>query len=204
MKGFRNRILAPLAIPVGASVIIATVAFNYSRILLFLEKRNNSAVSTAVAVVVASVILFGSNYFSSRREARTVGLALLGTATMVLLFAGGYGSGAGHAVETAGGGGAAGGGGEVTTGATEFAYAPKELSAPSGIIKVNLKNDGRSLHTFVLEGVTKFKKIEAPPGTTGSGAVQLSAGTYTFYCSELGHRGSGMEGKLTVTRAGKG
>jgi plastocyanin len=200
MKGFRNRILAPLAIPVGASVIIALVAFNYSRILLFLEKRNNSAVSTAVAVVVASVILLGSNYFSTRREARTVGFALLGTATIVLFFGGGYGSGAGHAVETAEGGGAAGGGGEVSVGATEFAFTPKEISAPAGVIKVNLKNDGRSLHTFLFESVTKFKKIESPPGITAGGAVKLSAGTYTFYCSELGHRGSGMEGTLTVTK----
>src|SRR2546429_2831461 len=114
MNGFRNRILAPLAIPVGATVIIAMVAFNYSRILLFLEKRNNSAVSTAVAIVVASVILFGSNYFSSRREARTVGLALLGTATMVLLFAGGYGHGDRHAHADTRGGGAGGGGGGAT------------------------------------------------------------------------------------------
>lgn len=204
MKGFRNRILAPLAIPVAASVIIALVAFNYSRILLFLEKRNSAGVSTALAVIVAAAILLGSNYFSTRREAHTVGLALLGAATMVLLFAGGYGSGAGHAVAGAEGGGASGGGGEVSVAAAEFAFTPKEISAPSGVIKISLKNDGRSLHTFLFESVPKFKKIEAPPGITAGGAVKLSPGTYTFYCSELGHRGSGMEGKLTVTAAGKG
>ena len=74
----------------------------------------------------------------------------------------------------------------------------------NGGLGIDLRNDGRSLHTFQFETVAKFKKLEAPPGTSASGAVQLSPGTYTFYCSELGHRGSGMEGKLTVGKPGKG
>jgi plastocyanin len=204
MKGFRNRILAPLAIPVGATALIVAVVFNYSRILLFLEKRNNAAVSTGVAILVSAAVLFGSAYFSSRREARTAGLTVLGTAAIVLVFAGGYGSGAGHAVEKGGGGGEAGSGGEVTLGAKEFAFTPNAITLPPGVIKITLRNDGRSLHTFQFENAAKFKKLEAPPGTTASGAVQLGSGTYTFYCSELGHRGSGMEGKLTVAKSGKG
>ena len=205
MKGFRNRILAPLAIPVGATAVIVAVVFNYSRILLFLEKRDNAAVSTGVAVLVSAGVLFGSAYFSSRREARKAGVAVLGTAAIVLVFAGGYGSGASHAVEKGGGGGGeAGGGGEVTLGAHEFAFTPNAITLPPGVIKIDLRNDGRSLHTFQFETVAKFKKLEAPPGTTASGAVQLGPGTYTFFCSELGHRGSGMEGKLTVAKPGKG
>jgi plastocyanin len=202
MNGFRSRILAPLAVPVGAVAVTVVFVFNYSRILLFLEKRSNAGVSTAVAVFAAAAVLFGCAYFASRTEAHRAGLAALGLAAVVLLFGGGYGSGASHAVAK-GGGGEGGSGGEVTVGAVEFAFNPNAITLPPGVIKVTLRNDGRSLHTFQFEGATKFKKLEAPPGTTASGAVQLTAGTYTFYCSELGHRGSGMEGKLTIGKPGK-
>src|SRR5438132_2816041 len=161
MKGFRNRILAPLAIPVGATAVIVAVVFNYSRILLFLEKRGNAAVSTGVAILVSAAVLFGSAYFASRREARQAGLAVLGTAAIVLVFAGGYGSGASHAVEKGGGGGETGSGGEVTLGAHEFAFTPNAITLPPGVIKIGLRNDGKSLHTFQFETVAKIKKLAA-------------------------------------------
>ena len=187
MKGFRNHILVPLAFPVAGTLIIAIVVFNYSRILLFLEKRHSSAVSAVVAIAIAIAIVAGTAYFASTRRRPATGLPVLGGGAMLLLFAGGYGAGASHGVQTGGGGQvASGAGGAVTVGAKEFAFTPRD--------------DGRSLHTFLIENEPKFKKLEAPPGTTATGAVKLGPGTYTFYCSELGHRGSGMEGKLTVTK----
>ena len=205
MKGFRNHILTPLAIPVAATTIILVVVFNFSRILLFLEKQHSSALSTAVAILAAGGVLFASAYFASGHRSPTAGLPLLGTAAMILLFAGGYGSGASHATEKGGGGEAAtGAGGAATVGAKEFAFTPNELTLPAGVITITLRNDGRSLHTFLFDNEPKFKKLEAQPGTTVTGAVQLRPGIYTFYCAESGHRGSGMEGKLTVTKAAKG
>jgi plastocyanin len=196
--------VAPLAIPVGAIAVVVLVVFNYSRVLLYLEKRNSSAVATAVAIIVAAGVLFGCASFASARRAPRAGLPLLGTAAMILLFAGGYGAGASHAVEKGGGGEAGGGaGGEAAIGAKEFAFTPNEVTLPSGVIKFTLTNEGRSLHTLLIDNQPKFKKLEAPPGATANGAVQLPPGTYVFYCSELGHRGSGMEGKLIVTKAGK-
>ena len=204
MKGFRNRILAPVSIPVAATGIILVVVFNFSRVLLFLEKRHSSVFSTAVAILAASAVLFGSAYFASGRRAPTAGVPVLGAAAMILLFAGGYGAGASHATGKGGKSEAAhGAGGAATVGAKEFAFTPNELTLPAGVITITLRNDGRSLHTFLIENQPKFKKLEAPSGTTATGAVQVGPGTYTFYCSELGHRGSGMEGKLIVTKAGK-
>jgi plastocyanin len=198
--------LAPLAIPVGAIVVVVVVVFNYSRVLLYLEKRSSSSVATAVAIAAAAAVLFGCAYFSSRREARKAGLSLLGVAAIVLVFAGGYGSGANHAVAggEGGGGGGGGGGGQVAVSAAEFAYTPNDVTVPAGVIKITLTNAGRSLHTLLFDNVGKFKKLVAPPGLSASGEVQLKPGSYTFYCSELGHRGSGMQGKLTVTKPGKG
>jgi plastocyanin len=204
MNGFRRYILTPAAIPVAALAIIVITVFNISRILLFLEKRHSSTLSTALAILIASAVLFGCAFFATGSRRPSTGLPVLATVAMVLLFAGGYGSGASHAVAKGGGESASGAGGAATVGAAEFAFTPKELNLPAGIIKVTLRNDGRSLHTFQFENITKFKKLEAQPGATATGEVQLAPGTYTFYCSELGHRGSGMEGKLTVTKGGKG
>jgi plastocyanin len=204
MKGLRNRILIPLSIPVAATLVIVVVVFNFSRVLLFLERRHSSDVSTAVAIVAASAVLFGCAYFGSTRRAPTAGIPVLAGVGMVLLFAGGYGAGASHATEKGGGGeSASGAGGAATVGAKEFAFDPNQLTLPPGIITVTLRNDGRSLHTFLIENHPEFKKLEAASGATATGAVKLPPGTYTFYCSELGHRGSGMEGKLTVTKGGK-
>lgn len=204
MKGLRDRILTPLSIPVAATLVIVAVVFNFSRVLLFLERRHSSDVSTTVAIIAAAAVLFGCAYFASARRAPTAGLPVLAVGGMVLLFAGGYGAGASHATEKGGGAEAASGaGGAATVGAKEFAFDPNQLTLPAGIITITLRNDGRSLHTFLIENQSQFKKLEAPSGATATGATKLAPGTYTYYCSELGHRGSGMEGKLTVTKGGK-
>jgi plastocyanin len=212
MKGFRKRILAPLAIPLGATVVVVAVIFNISRVLLFLEEHNSATVATVVAVMVAAAVLFGSAYFSSRREARTAGLTVLASAGIVLVFAGGYGLGAtgvgeGEGEAAAGEGESAAGGGEVNILATDpFRFEPKELTVPAGEVKVNLTNQGAIIHTLALEQVPGFEKLvasgtkrQAPgKGPTASGTAKLKRGTYVFYCDERGHRGAGMEGKLIV------
>jgi plastocyanin len=213
MKGFRERILAPLAIPVGATVVAVVVVFNISRILLALEERRSSTVATLVAILVASAVLFGAGYFA-RQEARTAGTTVLAAATLGLVFAGGYGlgaSGGGHAGE----GEAAGGetGGEINVLAKDpFLFEPAELSVPAGEVKINLSNEGAIVHTFMLEGVSGFNKLIASgtrrqaegKGQTDTGTVKLKPGNYVYFCDERGHRGSGMEGKLTVTEGGGG
>jgi plastocyanin len=224
MKGFRKRILGPLAIPLTATAIVVAVVFNLSRVLLVLEERNSAAVATVLAIIVAVAVLLGGAYFASRREARTAGLTVLATAGIVLVFAGGYGLGAtgggeggggeGELAAAAGEGEAAGGGGEVNILAKDpFTFEPKELSVPAGKIKVNLTNQGAIVHTLLFEQVPTFSKLvtsgtrrQAPggEGPTSTGTVDLEPGTYVFFCDERGHRGAGMEGKLTVTKGGAG
>ncbi len=195
--------LAPLAIPVGAIVVVGVVVFNFSRVLLYLEKRNSATVATTMAIVAATGVLLGCAYFAARREARRAGLSLLGVSAAVLIFAGGYGSGANHAVAGGEGeGGADGAGGQLAVVAKEFSFTPAEVTLPPGVIKITMTNEGRSHHTLLFENVAKFKKLDAAPGAIGSGEVQLSPGTYAFYCSELGHKGSGMHGKITVAKGG--
>ena len=202
MKGFRNRILAPLAIPLVAMAVIVTVAFNYSRILLVLEKRHGPALSTVVAIFVAAAVLFASAYFATRLEAHTAGLAVLGTAAIALVFAGGYGLGAAQAKKVEGGEAPAAAPAPASTSefvGKEFSFEPNDISVPVGLAKITLKNQGNNLHTLQFENVPQFRKLVAQPrGGTATGTLEVGPGTYTFYCSETGHRGAGMHGTLKV------
>jgi plastocyanin len=201
MRGFRNRILAPLAIPLVAMAVIVTVAFNYSRILLVLEKRQGAALSTVVAIFVAAAVLFASAYFATRVEAHTAGLAVLGTAAIALVFAGGYGLGAAQAKKVEGGGAPAAAPPASSSEfvGKEFSFEPNDISVPVGPAKITLKNQGNNLHTFQFENVPQFRKLVAQPrGGTATGILEVGPGTYTFYCSETGHRGAGMHGTLKV------
>lgn len=83
-------------------------------------------------------------------------------------------------------------------GTDALAFEPSQLSAPAGEITVELTSEPGVNHTFVIEELGDREVVEAGPGETASGTVELEPGTYTFYCSVPGHREAGMEGILTV------
>ncbi|HLF40516.1 MAG TPA: cupredoxin domain-containing protein [Acidimicrobiia bacterium] len=207
MKGFRNRILVPLAVPVGATVVLVAVVFNFSRILLILEERRSATVATVLAIAAASAVLGGFTYFAARTEALRTGVSVLACAGVILIFAGGYSLGAtgeeggeGHEETEA----PVALGGNVDIAGKEFTFEPKETSVPAGPITFNLTNAGKVLHTLALEGVPQLAKLAAPKGGTATGKVDLTPGTYVYFCDEAGHRGAGMQGTLTVTEGGGG
>ena len=130
-----------------------------------------------------------------------------------------------------GGGGSAGSGGgggavNVSTAGEQLQFAPSNLSAAAGDVKVSFKN-GSSVqkHNFVLvkggddaaskvdeEGVTAGEAKGYIPddpnivahtklvdgGATDTATGNLPAGTYTFLCTFPGHYAAGMKGTLTV------
>jgi plastocyanin len=208
MNGFQKRILVPLAVPVAATVVVAAVVFNFSRVLVALEERRSANVATTAAIIAAAGVLAACHFFASRRQARTAGLTVLAAAAFLLMFGGGYGLGTTSAH--------GGGGGEAATGAPAaevtivakdpFLFEPKELTAQAGDVKLTLTNQGAIVHSLEFENLPGVKKMlvsgtsrRAPgKGTIESRPAKLKPGTYVFFCSESGHRGSGMEGKLTV------
>ncbi|MGH9041726.1 MAG: cupredoxin domain-containing protein [Acidimicrobiia bacterium] len=204
MKGFRNRILLPLVIPVGATVVTLVVVFNFSRILLILEERKSATVATVLAVAAAAGVLAGFTWFATRSPSRTTGMSVFACTALVLVFAGGYSFGAagqeegGHEEEEAPAGGT------VDLTGKEFAFDPKEATVPAGPVTFNLTNTGKVVHTLALEGVPALTKLVAPKAGTATGTVDLKPGKYVFFCDETGHRGGGMEGTLTVTEGGAG
>ena len=135
------------------------------------------------------------------------------------------------ALAACGGGGGGGGGGgapaalNISTAGEQLQFAPANLSAAAGDVKITFKNgSGAQKHNWVLVkgGDDVAQKVDeaaaAGGGETQAGgdviaATKLlaggeagtasftapAAGTYTFLCTFPGHFVAGMKGTLTVS-----
>jgi uncharacterized cupredoxin-like copper-binding protein len=82
----------------------------------------------------------------------------------------------------------------------QLAYATKQLQAKAGTVSIALTNASPVEHDVAIAAGSKVLG-QTPTFVGGSKTVtlQLTPGTYTFYCSVPGHRQAGMEGTLTVS-----
>jgi uncharacterized cupredoxin-like copper-binding protein len=70
---------------------------------------------------------------------------------------------------------------------------------PAGPLSLNVENGGKEDHGLVITGVGQVEKTDVlKRGDTAALAVNLPPGEYTVYCPVDGHRGKGMETKITV------
>lgn len=205
MKEFRDRILIPLLVPLGALAIIAVVVLNISRLLLALEEESGPETVTAVAIIVASSILFGFTYFSSRGdEARsTSSLALMSVAGIMVLIGGFFGAEFLHEGEQEKKAEEAAKAEEskpdFTVEAFDIGFREKEIKTGPGKVRIKYVNTGSIAHTFVFEGIPGATKLSTPGnGDTATEAFDVTPGTYTYFCDIPGHRQAGMEGKMIV------
>ncbi len=82
--------------------------------------------------------------------------------------------------------------------AKEFAFDPLAIEAAADTeFTIEMTNTGVIEHDLTIPG-QESAKIVAVGGATASGSFTLSAGTYEYYCSVVGHKESGMIGTLTV------
>ena len=89
------------------------------------------------------------------------------------------------------------GGGPTTTTLTarDNVFDPTTFTFPAGN-KITLKNAGKNLHNFSVEGQSIDHDIKA--GQTEVESLELAPGTYTFFCKY--HRAAfGMQGTITVS-----
>lgn len=80
----------------------------------------------------------------------------------------------------------------------DMAFEPNELTIPANVdVTLTFENTGFLAHDFVLAD-PKIVSDVLGNGQTTELTLNLAPGTYTFYCSQVGHRAAGMEGTLTV------
>jgi plastocyanin len=105
---------------------------------------------------------------------------------------------AGQTAAPAGGGEGGEGGESLEFVAVDIDYSDAPDTAPAGPLTFALDNEGAAVHNVVIESVGEEAIVEANGGESATGNVTLEPGTYTYYCSIVGHRSSGMEGTLEV------
>ncbi|MGH9008801.1 MAG: cupredoxin domain-containing protein [Acidimicrobiia bacterium] len=204
MKEFRDRVLIPLLVPLAALAIIVVVVLNVSRVLLALEERSGPNTVTALAVILASGILFGFTYFSSRGEEKsTANVSLMSLTGIMVILAGFFGAEAIHEDEQEKAAKAKelaeASKPDLTVHAFDIGFREKELKIGPGKVRIEMANDGAIAHTFVVEGVTSGRKLSTPSGgSKDSAAFDVQPGSFTYFCDIAGHRQGGMEGKLIV------
>jgi len=109
-------------------------------------------------------------------------------------------------------------------GSDGLVFEPKEIRARVGqTVRLVLDNQGLALHDFNVEGMPvrvvmasgaehdadeiggggesgMILHVASDPGQTGElEFVPLEPGTYVFFCSVLGHKEAGMEGRIIVS-----
>ncbi len=104
---------------------------------------------------------------------------------------------------SAGGGGAAAGGSTVnisTPSGTDLAYNQKDVSAKAGSVTIDFQNNESISHDVAVEDSSGMQVGATALVSSGSATatVDLTPGTYAFFCTVPGHRQAGMEGTLTV------
>lgn len=197
MNDFRNRMLIPALIPLGAAAVIAIVAVNFSRILI----STGGSIAVVVGIGSAAGVLFGATYLTTRTRFFSMGVVSTLTGLALTLVLGGmialafeneekseHGEKA-HTVEEFDS--------EIAVTAFDIGFREKQIATPAGKVQINYANQG-ARHTLVIQDVPGIKLEVGKPGDKDSGVVELAAGAYTFYCDVPGHRSAGMEGILTA------
>lgn len=104
---------------------------------------------------------------------------------------------------TTGGGG---GGGTASTidistpSGSDLAYDQKSVDAKAGTVTVDFDNKQAQPHDVAVEDSSgqELGATDLVSSGTANTTVDLTAGTYTFFCTVPGHREAGMEGTITV------
>jgi plastocyanin len=87
--------------------------------------------------------------------------------------------------------------GKVTVCGQDIKFDVKTITTPAGALEVTFINTGSIAHTFTIK--TKDFDLDAGPGKSKTGTVQLEKGSYEFECTVQGHAAAGMKGTIEVS-----
>lgn len=103
-----------------------------------------------------------------------------------------------------GGGGSSGQpAGSIKVTMTEYKFDPAKLNASNGKVVFFLVNAGSVSHDMAIRDSSGKQIAISELVSAGDSKVftveNISAGSYTFVCTQPGHEDSGMKGTLTIT-----
>ncbi|MGC4191640.1 MAG: plastocyanin/azurin family copper-binding protein [Thermomicrobiales bacterium] len=81
--------------------------------------------------------------------------------------------------------------------AQDVSWSQKDITLKPGDT-ITVKNTGVLLHDFVVDELGIKVEVESGESATVTIPADAKPGTYTFYCSQPGHKESGMVGTLTI------
>lgn len=162
--------------------------------------------SGSLAVAASALVLAGCGSDSSSTSDAASAPASSPASTSAQAEAGDSTSESGAAVD-----------GKITVKATEFAFAPMDITAAAGKLEITLVNDGDAPHELVVlktdaaadalqvsdgrvsedDSVGEVEEVEG--GETGTATLDLKPGRYVIVCNVPGHYMKGMRGTLTVS-----
>ncbi len=184
-KDVRERLVLPVALPVGILVGLAAVLFGFSRILLSLSHT----AATATALVVAFSIVVISAVAASRKVVRASSLAsMAGAIVGVAMLAGGIALIGVSPQKAEGGGG--GGGPAVNVVAEGLKFDTAEIDLPANTpstIHFENKDAGVQHNIAIFQDDTLKTLLFRGDLVTGPGSADyqvpaLPPGTYYFHC----------------------
>ena len=192
-----SRLILPLALPLGAAVLIAVFVLNVSRVLL--AAGSNGAVVMGVALIV--VILGGAAAISAAPRLRTSSLVMLVSGGLIVIMSAGLVAAPASVEKTS----SASSSGPVNPAGPAKAtleihalpvlkFNATQFTVPAGIVDIHYISDGGS-HTLAIDDpqYSSFL-LQVPPAANGK--VLLKPGTYTIYCTIPGHRAAGMQATI--------
>lgn len=200
-RPYVERYLVPLVVPVLVVFGVVLFVANISRIFL----SGHGSVPVVLGTIITVTILAGAAMLSAAPRMRSGSIALIAGGFIAAIVLGGWmsvGTAEGPKEEVASTLAPEG----PVLAALDFVstndlkFIPAEAEAETGIIGINLENEGGT-HTFVIETPgTLFEKLAVEgAGDTAAGRAFFGAeGDYVFYCDVPGHRAAGMEGVITA------
>jgi plastocyanin len=193
----RTRLILPIALPVGAAVMMAVLVLNISRI--FLAVGSTGAIVLGVTLIL--LILIGAAGLSAAPRVRTSSIIMMASGVLIVVISAGLVAAPASVEKSSGGGG----NGFVNpsgpaTSSLEvdalptLSFQAKQFTVKAGILQINYVSKGGS-HTLTFDDAQHSSfLLQIPPAATGK--VLLKPGTYTIYCTIPGHRAAGMQATL--------